>query len=464
MPMYHHGQEDLSPELVNQGWRRMWSKRENRPYYFNKITGESLWEHPHAFGDPQGICLPLVGGGSGNPGLKRHASQDHGAGAPPMKKFIVINGPWDLEVATNVIIVERPQSLLLHSHPEVELMRASCTMKLMKTYSDLCLKRENISAPRDSFQRWLMERKLRDQGLDPLLPSRCMVEVSPAMYREIMNDIPIHIVKPKFTQDARKQLSHYAKAAKKIIESGSCPVESKKIVKWSVEDTFEWLRRTVGACYEDFQDRLEHLRNQCGPHLVITVKDSVEQLCTKIFHLSLEHTKRLRERHLQLLKEHGIPEPAAPNPPQSLRKVWCYPVQFMIPSPRMPAIDYQPERDHMVLKYAPQPNQPPDTLYLNLTHLQKLEQLYRFNCFDDKKFDLFIGRVYCLLRRYKTFMCNTTPAPQETNQASLPVSVFECLRIHFEVTFECFASPLNSYFRQFCSAFPDTDSYFGSRG
>lgn len=179
-----------------------------------------------------------------------------------MKKFIVINGPWDLEVATNVIIVERPQSLLLHSHPEIELMRAASAMKLSKTYSDLCMKRENISAPRDSFQRWLMERKLHDSGPDPLLPSRCMVEVSPAMYREIMNDIPIRIVKPKFTQDARKQLSHYANALQKVIESGSCPVESKKIVKWSVEDTFEWLRRTVGACYEDYGKRATTYANQ----------------------------------------------------------------------------------------------------------------------------------------------------------------------------------------------------------
>jgi phosphorylated CTD-interacting factor 1 len=33
------------------------------------------------------------------------------------------------------------------------------------------------------------------------------------------------------------------------------PAESKKIVKWNAEETFEWLRRTVGASYEDFQDR-----------------------------------------------------------------------------------------------------------------------------------------------------------------------------------------------------------------
>lgn len=50
------------------------------------------------------------------------------------------------------------------------------------------------------------------------------------------------------------------------------------------------------------------------------------------------------------------------------------------------------------------------------------------------------------------------------NQGALPLTVLECLNRHFGVTLECFASPLNCYFRQYCSAFPDIDSYFGSRG
>lgn len=49
-------------------------------------------------------------------------------------------------------------------------------------------------------------------------------------------------------------------------------------------------------------------------------------------------------------------------------------------------------------------------------------------------------------------------------QGALPVPVFEALNKQFGVTFECFASPLNSYFKQFCSAFPDIDGFFGSRG
>lgn len=38
--------DDLSEDLLQMGWRKYWSKRENMPYYFNKITNESLWEMP----------------------------------------------------------------------------------------------------------------------------------------------------------------------------------------------------------------------------------------------------------------------------------------------------------------------------------------------------------------------------------------------------------------------------------
>lgn len=30
---------ELPPELVQQGWRKFWSKRESRPYFWNKATG-----------------------------------------------------------------------------------------------------------------------------------------------------------------------------------------------------------------------------------------------------------------------------------------------------------------------------------------------------------------------------------------------------------------------------------------
>ena len=82
-----------------------------------------------------------------------------------------------------------------------------------------CIVSSAIDAPKESFNRWLLERKVIDKGLDCMLPSNCVPEVSQAMYREIMNDIPVKLVKPKYSADARRQLFKYAESAKKMIEA-----------------------------------------------------------------------------------------------------------------------------------------------------------------------------------------------------------------------------------------------------
>ncbi|XP_074113087.1 phosphorylated CTD-interacting factor 1 [Cotesia typhae] len=473
MPMNQVGpgypEAELSLELQQQGWKKFWSKRENRPYFWNKLTGESLWVMPGTkpqfdpITDPLGICGggapvppgngPLTPGTPGGP-LKRRASED-GNPAVAIKKF-VLAGPWDLDVPTNVIIFERAPSNLLHVHPDAEALRCSLLSKLRQCYQELCHTRESIDAPKDSFNRWLMERKVIDCGSDPLLPSQCFPEISMSMYREIMNDIPIKIVRPKFTGDARKQLSRYAEAAKKMIESRSASSESRKVVKWNAEDTFQWLRRTVGATFDDFQDRLGHLKRQCQPHLTETVKTSVEGICLKIYNLSTDYAKKVKDKNNQILKDNGLGDVIPLGGPASTqRKVWCYPIQFSLPAPRLPQIEYLPEREQTMLRYHG------DTMCINNSHLTKLEHLYRYNCFDDKKFEMFLPRVWCALKRYQTYLgINEGHA----TQMALPVTVFECLQRSFGVTFECFASPFNCYFRQYCSAFADTDSYFGSRG
>lgn len=51
------------------------------------------------------------------------------------------------------------------------------------------------------------------------------------------------------------------------------------------------------------QDRLEHLRQQCGPHVTAVAKDSVEGICSKIYQLSSEYCRRLQHTHLSLLQD-----------------------------------------------------------------------------------------------------------------------------------------------------------------
>ena len=164
--------------------------------------------------------------------------------------------------------------------------------------------------------------------------------------------------------------------------------ESRKIVKWNVEDTFQWLRRTVGATYDDFQERLAHLKRQCQPHLTEAAKSSVEGICVKMNNLSTEYAKKIRDKHNELLKENGLagkknmdinsldnrwlisirclsdlePNVNVPHP----RKVWCYPVLFALPCPRLPPVEFLPDKEQTLLRYKG------DAVRINNLHFQKL--------------------------------------------------------------------------------------------
>ena len=481
---------DLPHDLLQLGWRKYWSRRENRPYYFNRGNGETLWDMPGTIqqtfernSDPLGINTPPSGPpihhASPNQqppphhqhpsphhpppphmmhlqqqGVKRRASDELG----PNAKKIIVPGPWDLEIPTNVIMFEKPQTLFPHPHPEVEVLRFQLMMKLRQTYQEMCHSREGIDAPKESFNRWLLERKTIDQGTDTLFPSYCFPEISVAMYREIMNDIPMKLVRPKYTGEARKQLSKYCEAARKMIETRGTSSEGRKIVKWNVEDTLQWLRRTVGASYEDFQERLSHLKSQCQPHITEAAKSSVEGICRKMYNLSCDYAAKVKEKNQSILVEGGINEHAVKVNAPHQRKVWCYPIQFALPCPNLPTVDFVQDKDKTYLRYKG------DTVQVNNAYFHKLEQLYRYGCADDRKFEHFLSRCYMLIKRYNAYFGNVLSGEGSQNQGALPIPVLECLNKQFGVTVECFASPFNCYFRQFCSAFSDIDSYFGSRG
>ncbi|XP_071773579.1 mRNA (2'-O-methyladenosine-N(6)-)-methyltransferase [Centroberyx gerrardi] len=502
--------QELPDELVQAGWSKCWSKRENRPYYFNRFTNQSLWEVPvlgqhDVISDPLGLnAAPAEGGDSnlGNGQRKRRVSEEQGAGPNSFKRPKVepttpispstpgikpwSSAPedkqsqsatpttpspapapyrpaviyWDLDVQTNAVIRERPPANHLPPHPEIELQRAQLVTKLRQHYHELCYQREGIDPPRESFNRWLLERKVIDKGLDPLLPSDCDPVISPSMFREVMNDIPIRLSRIKYKEEARKLLFKYAEAAKKMIDSRNASPESRKVVKWNAEDTMSWLRRDHSASKEDYMDRLEHLRQQCGPHVAAVAKDSVEGICSKIFHISAEYSRRLHHAHLGLLQDRPA-EPGVAPPPEQQRLVYCYPVRLLLPSappsPPQPRVELHFENEAACLRFRG------EMVKVNRGHFSKLELLYRYSCIDDPRFEKFLSRVWCLLKRYQVMFGGGVNEGSGL-QGALPVSVFEALNRQFGVSFECFASPLNCYFKQFCSAFPDIDGFFGSRG
>lgn len=501
--------QDLPEELVHAGWEKCWSRRENRPYYFNRFTNQSLWEMPvlgqhDVISDPLGLnATPLPQDSSlvetplaENKPRKRQLSEEQPSGngvkkpkieipvtptsqsvpsspsvpgtptlkiwgaSPEDKQQAALLRPtevyWDLDIQTNAVIKHRGPSEVLPPHPEVELLRSQLILKLRQHYRELCQQREGIEPPRESFNRWMLERKVVDKGSDPLLPSNCEPVVSPSMFREIMNDIPIRLSRIKFREEAKRLLFKYAEAARRLIESRSTSPDSRKVVKWNVEDTFSWLRKDHSASKEDYMDRLEHLRRQCGPHVSAAAKDSVEGICSKVYHISLEYVKRIREKHLAILKENNIPEEAEASELEP-RLVYCYPVRLAVSAPPMPSVEMHVENNVVCIRYKG------EMVKVSRNYFSKLWLLYRYSCIDDSAFERFLPRVWCLLRRYQ-MMFGVGLYEGTGLQGSLPVHVFEALHRLFGVSFECFASPLNCYFRQYCSAFPDTDGYFGSRG
>ncbi|XP_013083878.1 mRNA (2'-O-methyladenosine-N(6)-)-methyltransferase-like [Biomphalaria glabrata] len=482
-PMSPDQVHDLPPELLQAGWRKFWSRREGRPYYFNKITNESLWETPmlgiahDPITDPLGINTEPSNGSVPIPGAldkrlsrpsteinplvaitKRRASSELCVGSPLKKAQLNYKPFWNFDIHTNAVIKERAPLHLPPPHPEIESFRSTLVTKIRKNLQDMCSQRENIDAPLDSFNRWLLERKVIDKGKDPLLPSDCTPELSRALVDEIMNDIPLKLIRTTLIVDARRQLFKYAEAAKKMIaSSNTSSTEGRKVVKWNVDEVFKWLRKKNNCALEDYLERLTHLKRQCQPHLYEAAEESVKSIVNKIYKMSSESVQKIQAKTWELYKEQNIAEGQPLPQPTNPRLTYCYSVQLSIPSMRLPVVERQIENEIANLKYKG------ETLKMNQEHFWKMEQLYGLNCRDDPRFDNFLARVWCLLKRYQAYF-GINPNEGKGNQGALTPAVMECLHRVFGVTFECFASPFNCYFKQYCSAFPDTDGFFGSRG
>lgn len=99
---------------------------------------------------------------------------------------------------------------------------------------------------------------------------------------------------------------------------------------------------------------------------------------------------------------------------------------------------------------------------VQLEHYNKLKALFRRTCGDHN--DLVPGCLFAMLLRYEMCMAPSLPRKGSGLHAALPGKMFSALNELFGVTTECFASPLNSFYGSYCSAYYDTDVFFGSFG
>lgn len=98
---------------------------------------------------------------------------------------------------------------------------------------------------------------------------------------------------------------------------------------------------------------------------------------------------------------------------------------------------------------------------ISMPHFEKLQHLFdRTNKSSgslQEHQNSFLCSLFSLLARYDQL-------EGAGLQSSLNGNVFDVLLRHFNCNLECFASPFNSRYERFCSAFPDTDCDFGSLG
>lgn len=117
-----------------------------------------------------------------------------------------------------------------------------------------------------------------------------------------------------------------------------------------------------------------------------------------------------------------------------------------------------------------------DVQQIRKLHAEKLRALFEIHHVtttstnEEEKENEFLARLWILLRRYQSLFGDPPPTSSGRRRegasfhAAAPETVFDVLKERFGVRHECFASPLNCHFASFCSAFPDSDHFFGSVG
>lgn len=363
------------------------------------------------------------------------------------------------EVAdSNVALLghDLPKIPYLPPSPEVEVARYTEVSELRELFHRLCTEDIGIDEPTEALNRWLLDRQLSCiEKTDPVLS--CSEKRSVSLYREIMQDLPVKYRLPRSAFTCTSTFSKYVSKFRDI--AADCEEEDKVRIEEQCEET-----QTLNIPYSDTRELMRGLRSSCESELVRYYNDRVEQVCETM-------NKRCQEGALRVAdlakEEYSSVLPLIPPRTPTTGLVAC--------RPAMPQISDEHISRGDVVSTSTTDKQckvtyKDSTMSLNIVHYKKLKKLYETTALgatDDK--NLLNSRVWCLLKRYKMLRSTMGSGKMGLQEnfglhAALPRKVFELLHRTFHVTFECFASPFNCYFRQYCSAFPDTDCYFGSRG
>ncbi|KAL0230034.1 hypothetical protein PCE1_003598 [Barthelona sp. PCE] len=399
---------------------------------------------------------------------------------------------------------------LIAPNPLLEYYRFQKMSELRSFFGQLCHELGLSRPPKEAFNRWLFSQLTRfrseleeGEGEDPILFSPSTAYTTDVLKREIIESTPMRV---KFhssePNDLEEQLRNFISSIRNFIKN----ITSKELInEWKMIDfdVSNYLNTTLlmnksllskeelyinlktktlelksfskklAIDYFDNFNRLEELAYQAN-NVIEQIRGFQTENPFKGYFDLLFIDDDFVELDLEMIEkaaEEGVDqEPVISEYRQLQMELDSQKKKFSLPY-------YFPSKYKTCYEIGFQS----DHLLINSFHFDKLLKFFTFvvnrkrQALDkepitiDKNAPAFRIALYCLLRRYETLY--GTPASSQKGSpfsgagfhAAAPETVFEFLHEHFQVSQEIFASPLNTYFRSYCSAFPDIDNWFGCR-
>jgi hypothetical protein len=257
------------------------------------------------------------------------------------------------------------------------------------------------------------------------------------LQREILEDIPtkVHMF-PKNDHDANNSLQKYLQGVEQTthnVEQNTIPgvlaISEQEILV--IRETVEHVKKNPVTQKDQVMEQLNLLQTKCGTILQSKLKPVVDQVCVDMAILCNDRSKELRTFIAKQDEKDLIVN-----------------IQRQLESVQVMIGDRKP-------------------LTINAKYFDKLIELHKLwrkrRGQEEEKEQIVYNAIAKLMLRYHTFF-GADSYQSSGLQGALVPSAFQCLASCFGVSMECFASPLNCYYPQYCSAFIDTDSPFGSFG
>ena len=397
---------------------------------------------------------------------------------------------------------------------EVELERSLSITSLRQYQRELLKEKLDMDqVPKQSFNRWMLERKVLenkalrenfktetiDYFTDPIVPSllcnsdKYLVDPSSeSLRREILDDVPMKAnMFPRNLEEARVSLKLYIDASRKCINQDNIGKSLSEEEKSKLVEHCSNYEKYLNSAnnMDEIMEKLKEMKDLVGKPLQEKVFNVADDICkfiatksNELIHTSIKNELLLHFNSSELVLENF-------NDCNSLYDFIVKYFNTKKVNQICGKISKKEEAFQIILENRERVQRFSNILtshQLNMSHYEKLKKHFhhRLNIIsanDSRKRDvlqdIFFNRsndyttcvfdyfVYCLLLRYGAMFGAGEKRFEGTGlHAACPVEVFETLNKNMNVNSENFASPLNSYFVDFCSACGDLDFWFGSLG